>query len=398
MQYGSGRPLGPPLKDRARPAEGPVEARDWGTPGLTKGRSDAALLFLAAAQTGYPVSRMPGITPFWWAKLDDEALLDLRFNDLGLTLALSPLQPALDRLDRELGRRGFRFRPHVWLSVEWFCPDGVPGFAIPFYLAHPRLAALERRQMHEVEGGNARWLQRILRHETGHAIDNAWRLHRRKRYRQVFGPASRPYPTRYAPRTTSRNYVMHLGHWYAQSHPTEDFAETFAVWLAPNSKWRVDYDGWHALRKLRYVDELMAEIRDGAPPVRNRKRIEPLETNSGTLREHYAEKLASSDRDETSRYDVRLRRVFAPQAQNPGRPAAAAFLRQVRPELQRLLVRRSRLHPYLVHHVMRMVIRRTRELDLCVHQPLRVTKREVFGLLERILFDFMRRGRERYAL
>ena len=78
------------------------------------------------------------------------------------------------------------------------------------------------------------------------------------------------YPTSYAPRITSRNYVLHLGHWYAQSHPTEDFAETFAVWLAPNSTWRTDYESWHALRKLRYVDELMEEIRGEPPPVRNR--------------------------------------------------------------------------------------------------------------------------------
>ncbi|MEO8223933.1 MAG: putative zinc-binding metallopeptidase [Gammaproteobacteria bacterium] len=341
------------------------------------------------------------MSPFtnpWWARLDDEALLDLRFRDLKLKLADSPLEPALDRLYRELGKRGFRFRPHVWLSVEWFCPDGVPGFAIPFYLVHPRLAALERRQMHEVEGGNARWLQRILRHETGHALDNAYRLRRRKRWRQVFGPASRPYPSRYAPRTTSRDFVMHLGHWYAQSHPTEDFAETFAVWLAPNSTWRTDYEHWHAQRKLRYVDELMAEVRAEPAPVRRRTQVEPLRSNNATLREHYAAKLSSQDRTETRRYDRRLRRVFAPPDGSPGQPSAATFLRQVRPELRRLLVRRSRLHPYLVHHVLRLVIRRSRELELGVNQPLRVTKREAFSLVEQILFDFVRRGRERYTL
>ncbi|MEO8443535.1 MAG: putative zinc-binding metallopeptidase [Gammaproteobacteria bacterium] len=337
-------------------------------------------------------------TPPWWAGLDDEALLDLRFRDLGLKLAGSPLAPAVDRLYGELGKRGFRFRPHVWLSVEWFCPDGVPGFAIPFYLAHPRLAALERRQMHEVEGGNARWLQRILRHEAGHAIDNAYRLRRRRRWRQVFGPASRPYPSRYTPRTTSRDFVMHLGHWYAQSHPTEDFAETFAVWLAPNSTWRTDYEQWHAVRKLRFVDDLMVEIRAEPAPVRRSAQVEPLGRNSDTLREHYAAKLNSPDRTETRRYDRRLRRVFAPPDGTPGRQSAAAFLRQVRPELRRLLVRRCRLHPYLVSHVLRLVIRRCRDLELCVNQPLRLTKREALGLLEHILFDFVRRGRERYAL
>ncbi len=334
----------------------------------------------------------------WWVTLEDEPLLDLRFRDLGLTLEHSPLSGALKRLDLELERRGFRFRPHFWLSEEWFCPDGIPGIAIPFYLAHPRLARLERRFMHEVEGGNARWLARILRHETGHALDNAYRLRRRRRWRMVFGRASRPYPTRYAPRITSRNYVMHLGHWYAQSHPTEDFAETFAVWLMPNSTWRTDYASWHALRKLRYVDELMQEIREQPPAVKTKEVIEPLGGNRRTLREHYRDKLSLYDRTEASMFDTRLRRVFGVRYEHPGQVPAATFIRQVRPQLHRLLVRRSHLHPYLVHHVMRMVIRRARELDLCVAGPLRVTERELFGLLERILFDFVRRGRERFTL
>jgi Putative zinc-binding metallo-peptidase len=343
-------------------------------------------------------ARRPARPRLWWARLDDEPLLDLRFSDLNLDLAKSPLKPALLRLDGELERRGFVFRPHYWLSEEWFSPDGVPGIAIPFYMAHPRLARLERRMMHEVEGGNARWLARILRHEAGHAIDNAYRLRRRKRWRVVFGPASRPYPTKYTPRVTSRNFVMHLGHWYAQSHPTEDFAETFAVWLAPNSTWRADYEGWHALRKLRYVDELMTEIRDEPPPVRSRAVIEPLSTNRTTLREHYRRKLRDYDRADAMRYDPYLRRVFGLRYEHPGKPAAVQFIRQVRPQLHRLLVRRSQLHPYLVHHVLRMVIRRTRELDLCVAGPLRLTERGLFSLLERILFDFVRRGRERYTL
>ncbi len=335
---------------------------------------------------------------FWWATLGDEALLDLRLCDLGLTLERSPLTPALKKLDRELDRRGFVFRPRAWLSEEWFSPDGIPGFAIPFYLAHPRLLRLERRMMHEAEGGNARWLARILRHETGHALDNAYRLRRRKRWRQVFGSATRRYPADYAPRITSRDYVLHLGHWYAQSHPAEDFAETFAVWLAPNSHWKSDYEGWHALRKLSYVDELMQEIRSEPPPVRAREVIEPLRENRSTLREHYRRKLEGYDRTEASRYDQRLRRIFGLRYEHPGQIPAATFIRQVRPQLTRLLVRRSHLHPYLVHHVMRMIIRRARELDLVVAGPLRVTERELFGLLERTLFDFVRRGRERYAL
>jgi hypothetical protein len=340
----------------------------------------------------------PRRSRFWWATLPDEKLLELRFCDLDLSIPASPLPPSLRRLYAELERRGLRFRPHFWLSEDWFSPDGVPGIAIPFYLAHPRLTRLERQMMHEVEGGNSRWLMRILRHEAGHAIDTAYRLRRRRRWREIFGPASRPYPTAYSPRTVSRSYVLHLGHWYAQSHPTEDFAETFAVWLAPNSTWRKDYEGWPAIRKLRYVDELMQEIRDEPPPVRSRRQVEPLQGNRMTLGEYYRKKTSHYDLSGYHDYDVRLRRVFAPRFEYPGRPGAATFLRQVRPQLQRLLIRRSRLHPYLVHNVMRLVIVRAKELDLCVHRPLRESKRATFRLMERLLFEFVRRGRERYAL
>ena len=66
--------------------------------------------------------------------------------------------------------------PHAWLSDEWFSPDNTPGIAIPFYLAHPRLMRLERRQILEVEGGTASECLRILRHETGHVVQHAYRL------------------------------------------------------------------------------------------------------------------------------------------------------------------------------------------------------------------------------
>ena len=133
--------------------------------------------------------------------LSDEQLLSLRFCDLRLNIEGTELQRSIDRLYGELEARGIRFRPHCWLAQEWFSPDGVPGIAIPFYLAHRRLTGLERHFMREVEGGNRNWLMRILRHEAGHALDSAYRLpvsythlrcrpppRRRRRYR----PPRRP--------------------------------------------------------------------------------------------------------------------------------------------------------------------------------------------------------------
>ncbi len=176
----------------------------------------------------------PSRPPRTWSRLPDAELLQLRFSDLGLKLAGTPLERRLNRVHGELEKRGIAFRPHMWLSEEWFSPDGIPGIAVPFYLAHPRLMKLERHMMRQVEGGNGNWMMRILRHEVGHAIDTAYRLRRRARWREVFGPASLPYPESYRARPGSRSFVRHLGEWYAQSHPTEDFAETFAVWLKPN--------------------------------------------------------------------------------------------------------------------------------------------------------------------
>ena len=197
-----------------------------------------------------------------WERLSDDQLLSLRFCDLNLSVQGTELQQAIERLYRELSMRGIRFRPHCWLSQEWFSPDGIPGIAIPFYLAHKRLTGIERRFMREVEGGNRNWLMRILRHEAGHAIDSAYRLRRLQSWRAVFGPASLPYPDTYRPRPGSRRFVQHLGAWYAQAHPTEDFAETFAVWLKPHSAWRREYAGWPAYAKLEFIDRLAGQIGD----------------------------------------------------------------------------------------------------------------------------------------
>jgi hypothetical protein len=222
-----------------------------------------------------------------WETLSDDQLLSLRFCDLKLSIAGTEVECAIERLYEELATRGIRFRPHCWLSQEWFSPDGIPGIAIPFYLAHQRLARIERRFMREVEGGNRNWLMRILRHEAGHALDSAYRIRRRRTWREVFGPASLPYPDTYRPRPGSRRFVQHLGAWYAQAHPTEDFAETFAVWLKPRSAWRREYQGWPAFAKLEFIDRLAEEIGEEKPRVIDRTRIEDIGEESATLREHY---------------------------------------------------------------------------------------------------------------
>jgi hypothetical protein len=179
-----------------------------------------------------------------WADWPDEEILDLKFCDLDLRLEDTEVVKPVQQLYRELKRKGLVFRPHCWLSHEWFVEDYIPGIAIPFYLAHPRLKAIERKMMLEVEGGTHRWCMQILRHECGHALENAYRLRSRKQVQALFGKTTQKYPDHYFPQPCSRDYVIHLEPYYAQCHPDEDFAETFAVWMTPGLDWEKRYAQW----------------------------------------------------------------------------------------------------------------------------------------------------------
>lgn len=231
--------------------------------------------------------------------------------------------------------RAIRFRPHFWLSDEWFSPDGVPGIAVPFYLAHPRLPRLELAQMLEVEGGTPDWCMRILRHEAGHALENAYRLRRRRDRQAVFGRSTQPYPKFYAPKPYSKSYVLHLDMWYAQSHPDEDFAETFAVWLNPQSQWRERYTEWPALKKLEYMDGLLASLADARPSVMTKQRVDSLPRLRRTLREHYEKKHQHYGTPHPTFYDRDLRRIFSAAPECQANISAVQFLSRIRREVRR---------------------------------------------------------------
>lgn len=298
-----------------------------------------------------------------WAAWPDEKLLDLRFCDLRLSWHGSVLESAVRALHTELAARGLRLRPHVWLSTEWFSPEGIPGIALPFYLAHPRLTRLERSQMLEAEGGSREECMMILRHEAGHCAQHAWRLHRRSTWRRVFGNASRRYPEVYRPNPASQKFVQHLRQYYAQAHPEEDFAETFAVWLTPRHPWRRRYADWPALKKLEYVEALMRELRDQPPAVRSRRQVEPLSSLRLTLREHYAARQAHFAKHRPSIPDRDLQRLFAAEPGTRGE-AAARFLKRRRGEVRRMVARFTGESPYALSRVLDDITERCQALDL----------------------------------
>ena len=214
-----------------------------------------------------------------------QEILNRPIRDLGLKIEGSALQPLVQQLYFELEKKGLlKFHPLCYLSDEWGCPSGEPVIGIPFYLANADLGYLEK-QMNDLE--DAREIMMYLRHEAGHAFNYAYKLHRTPEWKELFGPFRRPYHDNYRPIPFSRNFVRHLAGWYAQKHPDEDFAETFAVWLTPRSAWRKRYRGWGAMAKLRYMDRIARKL-GNLDPVRRRGQTDiTVDEMDGTVAEFY---------------------------------------------------------------------------------------------------------------
>jgi len=299
-----------------------------------------------------------------WASLSDQELLERRISKLGLRLEGTALEPLIQELYAELTAHGLVFHPPTHIGDEWFVPIGIPAIFVPFFLVHDRLRALERTMMLEVEGGTKEWFMKLMRHEAGHAYSYAYQLQRKKKWRQIFGPTSREEtPDTYRPRPFSRSYVMHLEDWYAQSHPDEDFAETFAVWLTPGLDWRKRYAGWRALQKLEYVDELMKSLAGKPPPHRPEYRIADYDFLNVKLKTYYARKRKLYADTYPDFYDADLRQLFAALAGIK----ASSYLRQRRRRLMNSVCQWTNEKKFSVNRLLARLIERSDQLGLHVH-------------------------------
>lgn len=333
-----------------------------------------------------------------WVNWPDDKLLEVRMCDLGVSVHGTPLERRIEQIQRELTTRNIDFEPHFWLSDEWFTPDGVPGVAIPFYLAHSRLAKLEMNQMLEVEGGTKAWCLKILRHEVGHAIDNAYRLKLKRRRQALFGKSSVDYPEYYTPRPYSKSFVLHLDSWYAQSHPDEDFAETFAVWLDPKTDWRKRYADWPALKKLTYMAALMRDVARRQQLETSKKTLDPLSALKKTLRQHYQSKRKHYGIDRPDFYDRDLRRLFSNAPEFTNNLQAAQFLKRIRRDVRRLVSGWTSTYQYTIDQVIEDMIMRCNQLNLRLTTSEDRAKLDFTVLLTVQTMNYLHGGRHRVAL
>ncbi len=315
-----------------------------------------------------------------------------RICDLAVQIPDSPVGHAIDRLYDELDRRGIGFHPPCYLTDEWGCPDGVPIIGVPFYMADPVLTALERETMLDAEGDEPAEMMKLLRHEAGHAVNYAFHLHRRAGWDNVFGPFDTPYPEHFKKRRYSKRYVQHLAGWYAQRHPDEDFAETFAVWLSPVGDWRRRYAGWGALRKLEWVERAVQSIAGRRPRERLMRLDRPVEEMTLTLAHYYRDKRDAGRHDFPDIYDARLREIF-PRARAPGAIAAADYLRLKRREYAERVARWTGERRYVIGELYTHLIARCRKLRLWT-RPSRVaeTAADVAAFLATLIMNYVYRG------
>lgn len=327
-----------------------------------------------------------------WDKLKESEILNLRFCDLGLKIKGSKLEPLIQSLYEELSNKGINFKPHVWISDEWFSPDGVPGFAVPFYLTHPRLTKLQKKMFLDAEGASERHCLKLLRHEAAHALDNAFRLRRLKKRQQIFGLSSTPYPEAYSPQAYSKKYVINLNSWYAQSHPDEDWAETFAVWLNPKVDWESRYRNWPALEKLYYMDEVMESIAKKTAPVKNKEKIADITKSKKKLYTYYDQKKEELGLENPYYLDPVLSKLFSSQPKYEKNGLAARFLRKERGHIIPPVAKWTGQYKYTISLILEEIITSCDEKKLYLTKNKKNTRMDLVGMLTAHTLNYITSG------
>lgn len=307
-----------------------------------------------------------------WEQLSNEDLLHVRVKDLRLRVTGSALEAMIQCLYQELETAGIDFRPPCYLADEWLCPDKEPIIGIPFCLAHPRLKSLEIEMMYEAEGNTPTSCMKLLRHECGHAINYAYKFYARTRWRELFGCFSAKYSDNYRYQPYSRRFVVHLDDHYAQAHPDEDFAETFATWLTPRSQWQQKYAKWPAMQKLLYVDSLMKRF-GPQPPVVTARPSPPWAARRmrSTLIAYYERKRNQLGREFKGYYDDSLKVVFSTEPKNETYIKASKVLRKYKHAIIDHLAKWTGHRKFDLHKLINRIATRCEAMDLYAADDLR---------------------------
>ena len=316
-------------------------------------------------------------TPIDLDKISEEELLNSKICDLPLSIDGMWLNECVQELYGELKSKGIVFNPLCYLAEEWLTPENEPVIGIPFYLAHPTLIKLEKKMMLEAEGETKAWCMKLLRHEAGHALCYAYHLNKKRSWQKVFGLSSKNYGDTYRFQPYSKRFVRHLDGFYAQYHPDEDFVETFAVWLTPDSNWQDKYKGWKALDKLKFVDDLMRDIQGQPPVVAQGTKYWYFKKLKITLKKFYRKRRKFAEEDFPDFYDSQLKKIFKPltlqeykeeKKNNKDLIFAADFLKKYHRSIVYNTQRSTGERTYIITDLLKRITERCRQMNMVVTQ------------------------------
>jgi len=342
-------------------------------------------------------------TPFVEATSEESItpeLLARRISDFDLRIEGRPLERLIERFRGELTEQGLtRLKPLFYLSDEWGVPEGTVAIGIPFYLADAELTRVHALHGGLVEGDSEEDILRYLRHEMGHVVNYAYRLYTTEEWTQLFGPMSRPYLEQFRVVPFSTEFVRHLPGGYAQKHPDEDWAETFAVWMTPGVDWRARYeDSPGALAKLDACERMIAALREREPDVTDTTIDDEVSGIHRTLQEYYG----SVDDSEVSiprSLDGDLQAILARRAEAPAETErrtgdAALLLRRQQDSLVRSVYRWTGVDPALLYPLIEHLARRATalKLDYALHERDAILV-ELSGFLTTLAMNYVYTGK-----
>jgi len=326
-------------------------------------------------------------------KISDDELMQTRIKDLVLSLEESDIYPLVQDVLRELKLKGLDYQPRLYFGDEWFSPEGFNAVAIPFFLAHPRLRQLEKKVMKECEGEPPFDFKKFFRHELGHAFDHAYKVSQRKVWQKTFGSNKKPYtPESYRPRPYSRNFVRNISETYAQAHPHEDFAETFAVWLDPTSQWKEKYQNWGAMKKIQYVDRICQEFQNRFVKSPRGRMLSDAKHLSSTLDRYYFRKKKQFEDDYPDFHDADLLKIFGEKTLQPRR-LAYQFMRSYRKRLIDITSSWTDERKFHINQFLSRLIARCKEKQLVLVKDETQTAMELCAFLATLVSNYKRTGR-----
>ena len=283
-------------------------------------------------------------------------------------------------------------------------PEDEVVIGIPFYLAHPALIRLERRMMLEAEGEGRPWCMQLLRHEAGHAFSYAYDLHKKREWKKVFGSSKEAYGSTYKFKPYSKSFVRHLDGFYAQYHPDEDFVETFAVWLTPESDWSIKYQGWKALEKLQFVDRLMTSIK-GVPPLKPKgRKLWQHKNLTITLEKYYRKKSRHEEEEFPDFHDVNLRKIFTAltdeewwafkkdRRKNSEIITAQELIRKHSKNILNSIDRCTGERKYIISDLLKNITLRAGQLQMIVSQPQAVALMQLSVYMTSLMMNYIHTG------